>query len=84
MAPLEISTQSLITDLHHTTRANVDYRYSYYPEKKKETKKERQKRIAMERMLASWKTFNKKTPTKIEIKQICKPSHRVNHMGRRF
>lgn len=48
---------------------------------KVETKKERIKRIAIEKMLASWKMHNQKTQTIIEIKQICKPRHSVGVMG---
>lgn len=46
-----------------------------YIQRKVETKKERIKRIAKEKMYASWKTFNQRTPTIIEIIQICKPKH---------
>lgn len=53
----------------------------YIKSKKAETKKERTKRISTEKMLASWKIHNDKTPTIIEIKQICKPIHRVGQMG---
>lgn len=52
--------------------------------KKIETKKEKEDRIAKERMFASWKTYNDKTETIKEIKQICKPRHKINHLGRRF
>lgn len=55
----------------------------YVQPKKVETKKERIKRIAIEKMHASWKKYNQKTPTTIEIKQICKPIHRIGHMGGR-
>lgn len=41
-----------------------------------ETKKERQKRIANEKMYASWKLYNLKTISIQEIKQLCKPMHR--------
>lgn len=53
----------------------------YVKPKKVETKKECIKRISTEKMLASWKTYNDKTPTIIEIKQICKSVHRVGPMG---
>jgi hypothetical protein len=51
---------------------------------KPETKKERVKRVAKERMYASWNSYNDKTETIKEIKQLCKPRHKVNFMGRRF
>jgi hypothetical protein len=54
-----------------------------YVSKKVETKRERIKRVAKERMYASWKTYNDKTETIKEIKQICRPQHKLNHMGRR-
>lgn len=41
--------------------------------RKQETKKERIKRIAKEKMLASWKLHNDVTLTIIKIKQYCKP-----------
>ena len=54
--------------------------YSIYQKvQKKETKKQKQKRIAKERMLASWKTYNDKTPTVKVVKQICKPIHRMKY-----
>ncbi len=49
-----------------------------------ETKQQRIDRIATEKMLASWKTYNEKTRNVKEIKQICKPRHRVRFQGRRF
>lgn len=50
---------------------------------KKETKKEKRDRISKEKMLSSWKTINKKTMTIDQIKQICKPRHRVGYIGGR-
>jgi hypothetical protein len=52
--------------------------------RKPETKKERIKRIAKERMYSSWSSYNDKTETIKEIKQLHKPRHKVNFMGRRF
>jgi len=49
-----------------------------YSVKKKETKKEKIKRVAKEKMLASWKTYNQKTEKILEVKQICKPRHNIN------
>lgn len=46
-------------------------------QKKKETKKQRILRIAKEKMLASWKTYNQKTPYVIDMKQLCKPKHKL-------
>ena len=57
---------------------------SFVSSTKVETKKERIKRIAKEKMYASWKTYNDRTVTIKEIKQICKPMHKINHSGRRF
>lgn len=51
---------------------------------KEETSKERIKRIAKEKMYASWKTYNERKITIKEVKQICKPTHKINHSGRRF
>jgi hypothetical protein len=52
----------------------------------KETKKEREKRIAKEKMYASWKTHNQREaekPKVFQIKQICKPRHQMSHIGGR-
>lgn len=57
--------------------------YSYKENVKKETKKEAIGRIAKEKMYASWKMYNEKTITIREIKQVCKPRHQVNFIGRR-
>jgi len=61
-----------------TIRASGEY-YFFAPayKIKKETKKQRILRIAKEKMLASWKTYNQKTPYVIEIKQLCKPKHKL-------
>lgn len=50
---------------------------------KQETKKEKIKRLAKEKMYASWKTIDRKTSTINEIKQICKPRHTIGHIGGR-
>lgn len=57
------------------------WNYEHRKKKETETKKQKEARIAKEKMLASWKTINRKTETINIIKQICKPRHRVNHMG---
>jgi len=44
---------------------------------KKETKKQRISRIAKEKMLSSWNSFNQKTLNIKEIKQICKPKNNI-------
>jgi len=44
-----------------------------------ESKKAKIKRIAKEKMFASWKVYNQKTTNIIEIKQICKPRHKINN-----
>ncbi len=49
-----------------------------------ETKKERIIRISKERMYASWKTYIDKTETIKEIKQLCRPAHRINYIAKRF
>lgn len=53
--------------------------------KKQETKKERIARLAKEKMLASWKKHNQREPERpkvIQMKQICKPQHRINFVHR--
>ncbi len=64
-------------------RSNEVSANNNYSAPKVETKKERIKRIAKEKMFASWKSFNQKTEKIIEIKQICKPQHRIYPMGGR-
>lgn len=49
--------------------------------RKHETKKEKTKRIAKEKMFASWKTYNQKTEKILDIKQICKPRHNKINNG---
>lgn len=61
-------------DRFHTYRHNT-------PTRKVETKKERIKRIATEKMFASWNMHNKKTEHIIEIIQVCKPRHKFNHLN---
>ena len=72
-------------DITKIDMSNVMYasasQVAYVKPAKVETKKERTKIIAAEKMLASWKTYNQKTPTVIELKQICKHQHRVGQMG---
>ena len=54
------------------------YRNLYYQEPiKVETKQERIKRVAKEKMLASFNLYNKKTLNIIEVIQICKPKHKL-------
>ena len=43
--------------------------------------KEKIKRIAKEKMFASWKTYNQKTEKILDIKQICKPRHNKINNG---
>lgn len=64
-----------ITNTYSTTCVGVSFTYPFL--KKVETKKERIERIAKENMLASHKTYNQKTPTVKQTKQICKPIHRI-------
>lgn len=62
-----------------STNSNIHYQNCiYFEPKKTETKKERLIRISKERMLASWKTHNQKTETIIQVKQFCKPRHKIN------
>lgn len=49
-----------------------------------ETKKQREARIAAERMYASWSVYNMKTLSLKDVKQICKPRHLLNYSGRRY
>ena len=49
-----------------------------------EPKKEKIKRIAKEKMYASWKTIDRKTETINIVKQICKPRHQMRHIGGRM
>lgn len=59
------------------------YGYSFtFQQKKVESKKDRIARIAKEKMLASHKTYNQKTPTIKHIKQVCKPAHRIGAFRR--
>ncbi len=51
---------------------------------KKETVKEKQKRITTEKMYASWNLFNLKTETIKIIKQLVKPRHKLNYIGSRY
>ena len=46
---------------------------------KVETKKERIKRIAAEKMYASWITYQEKTMTIRLTKQVCKPRHLLRY-----
>lgn len=70
-------------DLSHVMFTSVS-QIAYVKPVKAETKKEREKRIASEKMLASWKIYNQKTPTIIEVKQICKPQHFIKYDTRRI
>ena len=60
----------------------VNSYYSPFEATISETKEAKKIRIAREKMFASWKVYNDKTITVKEIKQICKPRHRLNHMRR--
>lgn len=69
-------------DTSATTIYNVGSYYSNQQEfeyKKPETKKEKLDRISKTKMLASWKKYDEKTPTVKQIKQMCKPVHRVTN-----
>jgi len=77
MAPTIIQRMDMINMQIKVCYANVVRREI-------ETKQKRNARVATEKMLASWDTHNKTTPTIKKVIQICKPRHKVNHMGRRF
>ena len=77
-----------VTHITYPVYTNSSYNYRtgrydapYRSIKKVETKKQRIMRIAKEKMLASWKLYNQKTEKIFEIKQICKPEHRVGYFG---
>lgn len=54
------------------------YNNPYYQKPVKvETKQERVKRVAKEKMKASFNLYNKKTLNIIEVIQICKPKHKL-------
>jgi len=57
-------------------RQGVIQTNNYVPVKV-ETKEERLKRIAKEKMLASFNLYNKKTINIIEVIQICKPKYKL-------
>ena len=59
------------------------YREIQQPEIK-ENKKERIARIAKEKMFASWKLYNEKREKVLDVRQMCKPRHRLNHSGSRI
>lgn len=65
-----------IADKSHGLTWTIPGNY-YQKQKKQESKKEKIARIAKERMLASHKTYNQKTPSIIQVKQVCKPMHRI-------
>lgn len=65
-----------VTGIIHSVNI-VDFKPNYSV-KKQETKKEKIKRVAKEKMFASWKTYNQKTEKILEVKQICKPRHNIN------
>lgn len=62
--------------------ANTLYNNPRYIPCNPESKKDRIKRIAKERMLASRKLFNQKTQSIIQVKQFCKPQHRLGYLKR--
>ena len=58
------------------------YQASVATVKKTESKKDKIRRIAKAKMFASWKTYDQKNRYVIQVKQLCKPQHRVNHIVR--
>lgn len=65
--------------LTHRRACEVKY------EQKEETRKEKIARLAKEKMHASWKVRDQREPDKpkvFQLRQICKPRHRVNFIHR--
>ena len=78
-------TQSCATYGNNTIRLDQSqYANPSRSNRKEETKKEKIKRIAKEKMFASWKTIDRKTETINILKQICKPRHQMKHIGGRM
>ncbi len=69
-------------DMWGELRSNYTYSNHGYTTKKVETKKERIKRIATEKMLASYRLFNQKTEKIIQVVQNAKPQHRIYNYKR--
>lgn len=79
-------TVTQITSTQPTcTYSNSSFYYSYSVpvQQKQETKKERIKRVAAEKMHASWKLHNQKTEKILVVKQICKPRHNIYNFKKR-
>jgi hypothetical protein len=77
--PNSVTYSTLSTDTSIAIRYYEDCDSTQYHE----TKKQRITRIAKEKMFASWKTHNQKTEKINKIIQVCKPKHKLSHMGRR-
>lgn len=67
------------TYTYGTTYSSGSYTFTNFQEKRKESKKEKIARIAKENMLASHKTYNQKTPTIKQVKQVCKPIYKIRY-----
>ena len=65
-----------IRDYTYCSPQICNWRSNFIPE----TEKQKEKRIAKERMFSSWKLYNQVTDKIIEIKQICKPRHNRRHL----
>lgn len=76
---VQLSTQS-----NDSAYMQIRACYANIVRRENENKAQRNARIATEKMLASWDMHNKVTPTVKKQIQICKPRHKVNHMGKRF
>jgi len=84
VAPTEIwhnEAQLTVVNLNNTIPSSITFRVNY-TYVKKETKEQKIKRIAKEKMLASWKSHNEKRDNIIEIKRVCKPIHNINRFKR--
>jgi hypothetical protein len=64
---------------NHFFRGYYSNQHEFEERKKVETKKEKLDRISKTKMLASWKKYDEKTPTVKQIKQMCKPVHRITN-----
>jgi hypothetical protein len=82
------NTATQVTQISSTltySSADDSYYYSYCQpvQQPQETKKERVKRVAAEKMHASWKLHNQKTEKILVVKQICKPRHNIYNFKKR-
>ncbi len=69
MTPTYVYGNSIVVRLYSPT--------NYIKLQKRESKKEKQARIAKELMFASWKTVDQNMYNIFRLKQICKPRHQT-------